>query len=132
MELRFAEKHLTVYSNINSNENIKGDYALLRELFFNLVDNAIKYTPESGEITIGLTRTDGYAVVSIKDSGIGIAGDRLSRIFEPFYRIDKSRKDGMGLGLSICKRIIELHGGKIEVESLVGKGSEFIVWLPIN
>lgn len=114
---------------------VDGDPARLRVLFLNLLENAVKYTPQGGTITVGLELCDGLAVVSVADTGIGIAAEHLPRIFQRFYRVDKSRsraEGGAGLGLAICKRIAELHGGRIEVRSEAGKGSTFTVRLPLK
>jgi heavy metal sensor kinase len=112
---------------------VKGDEAMLRQLFFNLLDNAIKYTPSGGTVSVSL-RTEGQmAIVAITDTGIGIAPDDIPFIFERFYRVDKARSrvgGGTGLGLAISQRIAGAHGGNIEVESQVGKGSTFTVSLP--
>ncbi len=115
--------------------SVSGDLGRLRELFLNLLENAVRYTPEGGSITIGLRQEGGYAKVSVRDTGIGIAPEHLPRIFERFYRVDKSRsraEGGAGLGLAICKHIAEMHRGKIEVESRVGVGSTFTVFLPTS
>jgi heavy metal sensor kinase len=112
---------------------VKGDEAMLRQLFLNLLDNAIKYTPSGGTVSVSF-RTEGQmAVVVITDTGIGIAPEDIPFIFERFYRVDKARSragGGTGLGLAISQRIAEAHGGKIGVESQVGKGSTFTVSLP--
>jgi heavy metal sensor kinase len=113
---------------------VKGDEARLRELFMNLLDNAIRYTPAPGTVSVSLRREGQMAVVAITDTGVGIPAEDIPFIFERFYRVDKSRSragGGSGLGLAICKHIAEAHGGKIEVESQVGTGSTFSVWLPL-
>jgi signal transduction histidine kinase len=113
---------------------IKGDEARLRELFMNLLDNAIIYTPSRGSLSISLRREGQMSVVTVTDTGIGIPSEDIPFIFERFYRVDKSRsraEQGTGLGLAICRYIAEAHGGKIEVESQVGVGSTFSVWLPL-
>ena len=112
---------------------VKGDEAMLRQLFFNLLDNAIKYTPSGGTVSVSSLTEGQMAVVAITDTGIGIALEDIPLIFERFYRVDKARSrvgGGTGLGLAICRHIAEAHGGKIEVESQVGKGSTFTVSLP--
>ncbi len=112
----------------------RGDEARLRELFMNLLDNAIRYTPAPGTVSISLRREGQMAVVAITDTGIGIPAEDIPFIFERFYRVDKSRSRadaGSGLGLAICRHIAEAHGGKMEVESQVGMGSTFSVWLPL-
>ena len=113
---------------------VKGDAARLRELFMNLLDNAIRYTPAPGTVSVSLHREGEMAIVAIKDTGVGIAAEDMPFIFERFYRVDKARsraQGGTGLGLAICRYIAEAHGGKIEVESQVGVGSTFSVWLPL-
>jgi heavy metal sensor kinase len=112
---------------------IPGDRQLLQRLFLILIDNAVKYTPISGQVSIALTTTDGLATVSVRDTGIGIADDDLPHIFDRFYRADKARSGplgGAGLGLSIGRWIAEAHGGSIHVESRSGEGSTFKVILP--
>jgi heavy metal sensor kinase len=114
---------------------VKGDEARLRELFMNLLDNAIRYTPALGTVSISLRREEQMAVIAITDTGIGIPAEDIPFIFERFYRVDKSRsraEGGSGLGLAICQHIAEVHGGKIEVESQMGTGSTFSVWLPLQ
>jgi PAS domain S-box-containing protein len=111
-----------------------GDRDRLYQAFSNLVSNAIKYTSE-GTISIDAQAEDGWAVVTVKDSGIGMAGEELERIFEHFYRAEDEaarRERGSGIGLSIVRRIVERHNGEIDVESLPGVGSTFTVRLPIT
>jgi len=113
---------------------VGGDKARLRELFLNLLDNAIRYTPSEGTISILLRREGQAAAVSVSDTGIGIPSEDIPHIFERFYRVDKARsrtEGGSGLGLAICWHIAEAHGGTIEVESQVGVGSTFSVLLPL-
>lgn len=127
-------KNIAVSFNCIGNPMVKGDLTLLRELFLNIIDNAVKYTPEEGKITISLAEKDGCAVISIADTGIGIAVEHLPNLFRRFYRVDdvRSRNNGgVGLGLAICQRITEFHSGRITVESEVGKGSIFMVLLPL-
>src|SRR5699024_3830057 len=102
-------------------------------VIINLVDNAISYTPENGKITLGIKETTDFIRIQVKDTGIGIGLETLPRIFERFYRVDKARSrntGGTGLGLAIVKHIIEVHGGKITVESEIKKGSLFSVYFP--
>ncbi|MEE8574853.1 MAG: ATP-binding protein [Thermodesulfobacteriota bacterium] len=110
---------------------IFADRERLTEAFVNLVDNAVKYTKEGSRVDIELSRTDEYSVVTVTDTGIGIPGSDIDRIFDRFYRVDKGREEiaGTGLGLSIVKAIVDAHRGKIEVESDLGKGSTFKVSL---
>jgi len=101
----------------------------------NLLDNALKYTPAGSTIEVGLQSRDGEAEVSVRDNGPGIPADDLPHIFERFYRVEKGRsreKGGTGLGLSIVKHIVQLHGGRVWVESKVGQGSDFRFSLPMD
>lgn len=113
---------------------VSADPLRLRQLFWNLLDNAVKYTPEGGRVFLSHGRTDqGWVRVTVKDTGIGIPPEDLERIFERFYRVDKHRaraQGGSGLGLSISRWIAEVHGGRIEVQSAVDQGSAFTVYLP--
>jgi heavy metal sensor kinase len=137
-------------SNHHQDIHIFGDALRIRELFINLVENGIKYTEEGGSIHITLQKENappvrsqsnweegeksGFAKVIISDTGIGIAKEDQERIFSRFFRVDKARsreRGGSGLGLSICKWIVEAHQGEIVVESELGKGSSFIVKLPL-
>jgi len=109
------------------------DRTVVREALINLLDNAIKYSPDGARIAVRLRGANGRATVEITDQGPGIAPEHQARIFERFYRIDKARSrelGGAGLGLAIAKWAIDVHGGSIEVESRVGGGSTFRVVLP--
>jgi len=113
---------------------VKGDPFKLEQVFINLLDNAIKYT-EKGTISIEMKYRDGQVVVSVQDTGLGIPQEHLSRIFERFYVVDKSRSKklgGTGLGLSIVKHAILLHNGTINVESVPGQGTTFVITLPAS
>jgi heavy metal sensor kinase len=111
---------------------VLGDSDRLHQLLLNLVDNALKYTPAGGQVTLTLRRSGGWVQVGVEDTGVGIRPEELPHIFERFYRADRSRprSGGSGLGLSIAQWIAQAHGGRIEVESEVGQGSTFTVWLP--
>jgi heavy metal sensor kinase len=111
---------------------VSGDKVRLQQLFTNLIDNAIKYTPK-GFIRVTVEKNQGVALVKIKDTGIGIPRDEQEKIFKRFYCVDKSRSretGGVGLGLSIAEWIVHAHEGKIEVDSELGQGSTFSVYLP--
>ncbi len=109
-----------------------GNQELTSHIWSNLIDNAIKFTPAGGEITIKASMDEEWLTVSVQDSGIGIPPDIQSRIFDKFYQGDTShKKKGNGLGLALVKKIIELHRGTVTVESNIGKGSTFIVVLPL-
>ncbi|MDF0645703.1 MAG: heavy metal sensor histidine kinase [Nitrospira sp.] len=112
---------------------VRGDELRLRELFLNLVDNAVKYSRKRGTVEVTMTTVPEFAKVTVTDQGIGIGPGDLERIFDRFYRTDDARahtKKGTGLGLSICAWIVESHHGRIEVQSDLGKGSTFTVLLP--
>jgi heavy metal sensor kinase len=111
---------------------VQGDPDGLRQVFFNLLDNAVKYTSQGGNVMVRGLVEDNQIVIEVADTGIGIPCESLSRVFDRFYRVDKSRSrelGGTGLGLSISKALVERHGGRIEVESALGKGSTFRVVL---
>jgi two-component system sensor histidine kinase VicK len=114
---------------------IKGDRHRLDQLFINIIENAIKYTPEYGKITVQLYREGNYAKIVVEDNGIGIPDQDIGRIFERFYRVDKARSrqlGGTGLGLAISKEIALLHGGNITAKSSAGRGTQICVTLPFN
>ena len=113
---------------------ILGDADRVKQLMINLVDNAVKYTPQGGRVTLGLCRTEREAVLTVADTGMGIPAEDLAHIFERFYRVDKARSrtaGGTGLGLSIVQWIAQAHGGRIDVQSEIGKGTTFTVRLPL-
>jgi two-component system sensor histidine kinase CiaH len=132
----FAEmKNIKIYSSVEKQIQFLGDEERIRQLLVNLLDNAIKYTPEQGEITVTCRQQRHFAEISIKDTGIGISKQDLPHIFDRFYRGDKvrSRSDGgYGLGLSIAKWIVEAHKGEIRVESHLGIGTHFILTFPLK
>jgi two-component system phosphate regulon sensor histidine kinase PhoR len=134
LKSKAKEKGLKV--SFNTSEpvySITGNRFLLEQMFINLIDNAVKYNTDSGEIDIQITTRGNSLRIEISDTGIGIPKDSVPRIFERFYRVDKTRSrkmGGTGLGLSIVKHIVIIHGGKIDVQSEEGKGSTFIITLP--
>lgn len=136
LKSKMAEKNLNFDIEIESNlPTYKGNKFLLEQMVSNLVDNAIKYTPCSGDINVRTYKTGKEVVVEISDTGIGIPKEDQDRIFERFYRIDKTRSrkiGGTGLGLSIVKHIVLLHGGTISVNSELNKGSKFTIKLPLK
>ena len=97
----------------------------------NLIENAVKFTPENGKIIIDAKKIKNDVVVSVKDTGIGISKENQKKIFNVFFQVS-GKSSGAGLGLSVCKNIIEAHHRKIQVESALGKGSKFIFTLPVN
>lgn len=132
-EGRLGEKQLSLQLDIDSNlSDMRGDAFTIEQMFINLLDNAITYT-EQGGITITARREQAQAIITVSDTGSGIASDQLPRIFERFYVTDTSRSrklGGTGLGLSIVKHIVLLHKGTIDVESTPGAGTRFIIRLP--
>lgn len=128
-----ADKSNIKMSIKSSDVYMEANKSYISELLYNLIDNAIKYNKENGSVIAEINEDDDFITISVKDTGVGIAKEHLGRIFERFYRVDKSRsKDtgGTGLGLSIIKHITELYEGKIEVESTEGEGTEIIVKFP--
>jgi len=129
------EKQIEIKTETSGPCPFYGDGDKLYEVFFNLIHNAIKYTPEEGIVWVFVACTDDEARVSVRDTGIGIDPKEIPHIFDRFYRVDKARSratGGTGLGLSIAHKIVQLHGGRIEVTSETGKGSTFTVILPIQ
>ncbi len=136
---KFAEKFkirgISIHKNLEEGVVISGDQLKLTQMLSILTDNAIKYTDDSGEYSISLKKEKNKAVLEISDSGVGISEEDIERIFDRFYRADKSRhreEGGTGLGLSIAKWIVESHRGTISVVSKVNEGTTFTVELPIK
>jgi heavy metal sensor kinase len=114
--------------------SVRGEANALRRALLNLVENAIKYTPAGGKVELALVPDDGWAVVTVSDTGIGVAPADVERIFEPFVRLDTARTrdtGGAGLGLAIARSIVVAHGGTLGVESRPGEGSRFTIRLPL-
>ncbi|MBI5056817.1 MAG: sensor histidine kinase N-terminal domain-containing protein [Nitrospirae bacterium] len=126
------KKSVTINTVLKDDINITGNKDRLTEVFLNIIENAVNYNKENGAVEITTARNNNTAVISVLDTGPGIGQDDLEKIFERFYRADTSRsEDGTGLGLSISKIIVEAHGGNIKVESAFGKGSRFLINLPL-
>jgi len=112
-----------------------GDKSKLGQVIYNLTENALKYTPDGGHIHAELVQRGKLAVFTVTDDGVGIPKEDQAHIFDRFYRVDKARSretGGTGLGLSIVRQIVELHGGRVTVDSEPGKGSTFTVELPVD
>jgi len=127
-ENRMLENNIKINIKNTKPIQVKGDKKLIMQVVTNLIVNSINYGVENGETSINVEKLNKTVIVNIKDNGIGITEEHLPRLFERFYRVDKSRsKDsgGTGLGLAICKHIIEAHNQKIYVKSIYGKGTEF-------
>jgi heavy metal sensor kinase len=133
LEVLAEEKGQSIHIDGHRSAIITADRTILRQALVNLVHNAVKYSPENGEIRLSIREAEQDAVIEVKDSGPGIAPEHLKRIFERFYRVDKSRSraaGGAGLGLSIAEWAVSIHGGRIEVQCEPGPGSIFRIWLP--
>jgi signal transduction histidine kinase len=133
---RLAKKNLKVIVDLAPDmPSIRADETRLQEVLYNLLENAVKYSRENGEIRLQAKRSGSEIVISVGDDGTGISKDDLPRIFERFYRADKARSrelGGTGLGLAIVKHIAQLHGGRVEAESEPGRGTTVRVFLPVN
>lgn len=134
MRLEYVAKEKGVSINLKGdNPIIMGNAHMVEDLIFNLVDNAIKYNRMDGKIEINIRDTEKFGILTIKDTGKGISPEEQERIFERFYRVDKSRSKkitGSGIGLSIVKHIVELHDGKISLESRIDEGTQIKIYLP--
>lgn len=131
-ETQIIDTQHKINYEINQEVSFYGDKNRLKQAVRIFMDNAVKYTPAGGEITLNLGKEEGFVTISIKDNGVGMSREELTHIFDRFYRADESRtkeKGGHGLGLSIAKIIILGHNGKIKVRSKIGEGSEFIIVL---
>ena len=127
---QWTEKELDMTMDLDEAVYV-GDYDIMQHLWINLLTNAVKYTPKGGSITVTLKNEEKFIAVSVADTGKGIPPEDRERIFDKYYQTDKSHsKRGLGLGLAICKRIVQLCNGSLTVESDVGVGSTFTVKLP--
>ena len=136
MSLLAEDKHITVICDCAERVMVEGDQARLKQVVVNLLDNAIKYTPDGGRIRLKIARDAGSAVLDVVDDGIGIPPEALPHVFKRFFRVDGSRSrehgvGGAGLGLSIVKSICDAHGARVEVSSTPGQGSLFRVRQPL-
>ena len=133
---RAEDKQIAIKASLQPRlPRLFGDPDLLAQVLINLVDNAIKYTPTGGTITISAPVEGDEIRIDVADTGVGIPAENLPRIFERFYRVEKARtrgKGGTGLGLAIVKHIIKGHGGRVDVKSVVGKGTVFSIFLPLE
>jgi len=130
-----ATREVTLHLLNETDLAVPGDEGLLSRVFYNLIENGIHYTPAGGSVTIAITRQQQWAVITVTDTGIGIAAADLPHIFERFYRVEASRSrhcGGAGLGLSIVSALVRQHHGEIEVKSAPGQGSTFTVLLPLH
>ncbi|MGB2896298.1 MAG: HAMP domain-containing sensor histidine kinase [Anaerolineales bacterium] len=135
LSVKAAEASVNVINKVSQLPTLIGDGDRLAQVFMNLIDNAIKHTPEGGKVSLWGEFADGWISIHVEDSGSGIPEDELSRIFERFYQLDKARPGGMdrgvGLGLAITREIVRSHQGRMVAQSEVGQGSRFTVQLPV-
>lgn len=128
--------HTLNFASTKSPMPLEGDQTRLEQVVVNLLNNAIKYTPNGGRIDVRLDREGDYALVEIRDTGIGIASEMLPRIFEPFMQVDRAldrAQGGLGLGLTLVRKLVELHGGSVQAQSSgEGCGSAFMIRLPLT
>jgi signal transduction histidine kinase len=113
---------------------VRADERKIRQVVLNLLSNAIKFTPEGGRIEIGAAPRDGFVEVSVSDTGVGIAPEDQEAVFEEFRQVGTAEKkaEGTWLGLTLCRKFIELHGGRIWVKSQLGAGSTFTFTIPVR
>jgi len=125
------EKDIAFAVRVPSGLHVYVDRSRMRQVLANLVDNAIKYTPAGGHVVLQAFRDESAVCIAVEDDGIGIDAEAQPRIWDRLYRADESRSaQGLGLGLSLVKAIVEAHGGRVDVESTAGTGSTFTVCLP--
>jgi signal transduction histidine kinase len=135
MRLLAEDKEIRLQTDLESQIVGTGDRYRVKQVLLNLIDNAIKYCPSGSDIWVRLGKDHSNSILEVKDNGPGMPSDSLKHLFDRFYRIDKARSrelGGSGLGLSICKSICETHGGRIDVQSEVAKGTTFRVVLPLG
>lgn len=130
-----ARKAIRIKTDLAVAGQVQADAGKLRQMLLNLVSNAVKFTPEGGQVTIGARRLADTVEISVSDDGIGIAESQFEHLFEEFRQVDSDiarEQQGTGLGLALTKRFVELHGGQIKLASEVGKGSVFTLSLPLT
>ena len=135
-EQKISEKHIEIegFEKMNG-VIIEADRDLIQQVIYNLLDNAVKFTPENGKITVGAYSNSESTTVTIRNSGAGVSEEELARLFERFYKVDKSRSfdtKGVGLGLYIVKTIINMHEGEIRASSKQGEYTEFAFEIPFS
>jgi len=135
VEAKVKLKNITIHNQVPENDvTIRADRDRLTQILVNVLDNAVKFTPEDGSISIENEQKDNHTVLTITDTGIGIPKEEVQRLGERFYRVDRSRSrdlGGTGLGLSIVKHLMIAHGGKLEIESQLGKGTKVSLLFPL-
>jgi two-component system phosphate regulon sensor histidine kinase PhoR len=119
--------------SIDSDYKIFGERDLIKEVFINLITNGVKYNQNQGSVSINFRKNGDYIAVDITDTGIGISEDELNRLGEEFYRVKREGiASGSGLGLAIVKKILDIHNGRLEIQSKINQGSTFTVYLPFS
>jgi signal transduction histidine kinase len=131
-EVKPVDKDLSVQVDLSPNLVIDADRNALHDIFINLLSNAFKFTDDGGQVSIIANKMEQSVLLQIRDTGMGIPEDKLQKVFDEFYQVEGSKHGGTGLGLAIAKRLVEEHGGKIWVESQLGKGSTFYFILPLS
>ena len=132
MEAKWSAKNIRMDLELKNIE-FTGEEELMNQVWMNLIDNAVKFTPEGGKVTVTTVKTKEQISVTVEDDGIGMSEETMNHVFEQFYRGDtENRYEGSGLGLSLVQRIVHLHGGSVLVESVQGSGSIFMVTLPVE
>jgi signal transduction histidine kinase len=135
MGLLAEDKNISIACDAKQSVVVEGDPSRLKQVVVNLLDNAIKYTPQNGRIQLRVNAVNGHAILEVEDNGMGISAEALPHVFDRFYRVDQIRSgdvEGAGLGLSIARAICSAHGAEIEVASSVSSGSCFRVKLPLS
>jgi two-component system phosphate regulon sensor histidine kinase PhoR len=135
LSLLAEDKKISITCDASQVQLVEGDPVRLKQVIVNLLDNAIKYTPEQGAVRLRVLGRNAHVVLEVKDNGIGIPAEALPHIFERFYRVDKARsrdQGGTGLGLAIVKHIVQAHGGEVRCESELGHGATFYFTLPAS
>ena len=132
---RAARRGLTLEKSVDPRlGQVRADERKVRQVVLNLLSNAIKFTPEGGRIEVGAVPRDGSVEVSVSDTGVGIAPEDQEAVFEEFRQVGTAEKkaEGTGLGLTLCRKFVELHGGRIWVKSQLGAGSTFTFTIPVR
>jgi signal transduction histidine kinase len=129
-EVKPVDKNISIQLDIPKDLHVFADRNGFHDIFVNLLSNSVKFTSDGGQIKIIARRKDDYILHEIRDTGIGIPKDKIERVFDEFYQVETGKHGGTGLGLAITKRLVEEHGGKIWVESQLGKGTTFYFTIP--
>lgn len=122
------------FTDVAPNVMIVGDQDLISQAVANLLSNAVRYTPENGMVTVELTRENGYAKISVRDTGVGISDEDMKKVFSRFWRADVARQSvdgGLGIGLALVKEVVDQHFGDVSVSSTLGEGSTFVMRIPL-